>query len=120
MYISIWNKYLPVLKIILKRALTSDQVLKLNATDFERAGVPKKANIKFNIESSHGKFLNAIKNPPAAKDFSSVIFQDAAIKELFMQNDFSISLSSKYDLTVKLLVSRAEKVLETEPASANS
>ena len=36
MYTQIWNKYLPIIRILLKRSTGSDQTLNLNATDFER------------------------------------------------------------------------------------
>ncbi len=112
MYTSIWNKYLPVLKIILKRAVTSDQVLKLDATDFERAGLIRKTNTKFNIQSAGGKFPGSIKFDPAAKDFVSILLQDASAKDTLQQNDFSFILTSKYELTIRLVPKKEDAVTE--------
>lgn len=103
MYISTWNKYLPVIKIILKRALLSDQVLKLNASDFERAANSRKTNIRFSIESSNGKFPNVSKYPPVAKDLVSILMQDAVVKELLLQNNFAMALTTKYELSFRLV-----------------
>ena len=38
MYNHIWKKYLPIIKILLKKSVAEEQVLALNRVDFERAG----------------------------------------------------------------------------------
>ena len=114
MYISIWNKYLPVIKILLKKAFVSTQVLKLNISDFERAGVSRKTNTRFAIQSNHGKFTNTIKYPAAAKDLVSVLMQDAVVKELLLQNDFLFTLSTKYELSLQNVPKLEPKERENE------
>jgi len=42
MYTNIWTKYLPIIRIVMKRSLTAEQTLVLNAPDFERAGMKRK------------------------------------------------------------------------------
>ena len=43
MYTQIWSKYLPIIKILLKRSANGNQTLELNRIDFERAGTGRKA-----------------------------------------------------------------------------
>ena len=50
MYNHIWKKYLPIIKILLKKSISEDQILDLNRIDFERAGTGRKAGYKFKIE----------------------------------------------------------------------
>ena len=40
MYTHIWKKYLPIIRILLKKSITESQVLDLNRIDFERASSP--------------------------------------------------------------------------------
>jgi hypothetical protein len=37
-YLTTWRKYIPVIRLHLKRSLVEEQSFKLNITDFESAG----------------------------------------------------------------------------------
>ena len=60
MYAQIWTKYLPIIRILLKRTKQDNQVLDLNRIDFERMGTGRKAGYKFTIEFKNGKVANLI------------------------------------------------------------
>ena len=45
MYNHIWKKYLPIIKILMKKSSGEDQVLDLNRVDFERAGPAERRGI---------------------------------------------------------------------------
>ncbi len=121
MYTNVWNKYLPIIKILLKRAKNGDQVLDLNFSDFERAGIGRKAGYKFNIEFSKGKVHNVIINLPLASNLSSLLLQDAMVKELFMNNDYHISMNTKFQLGIKQIpINNSEDAHEHEAEIAES
>jgi hypothetical protein len=101
MYTHIWNKYLPIIKILLKRSATADQTLSLNRIDFERAGSGRKAGYKFNIDFSNGKVSNVISGSPLASDLASVLLQDEVARNLFRENEYQISLNTKFQLFIK-------------------
>ncbi|MFN2437633.1 MAG: hypothetical protein ABR503_00430 [Chitinophagaceae bacterium] len=101
MYTNVWNKYLPVIKILLKNSKNRDQVLDLNFSDFERAGIGRKSGYKFNIEFSKGKVHNVLINSPLASNLSNLLLQDAVVKELFMNNDYQVSMNTKFQLAIK-------------------
>jgi hypothetical protein len=103
MYTQIWNKYIPVIRILLKRTAQGDQVLSLNRIDFERAGSARKAGYKFSIEFSKGKVSNVISNIPLAPELAQAMLEDAVIKDLLLANDFIVSLNTKFQLTMKNL-----------------
>lgn len=101
MYTHIWLKYLPIIKILMKRAATGDQTLDLNRIDFERAGTGRKAGYKFTIELTNGRVANVISNSPLAPDLATVILQDDAIKTLLANNNFQVSLNTRFQLSIK-------------------
>lgn len=116
MYTSIWNKYLPIIRILIKRSATADQTLELNLRDFERAGLIKKSGNKFEIFFSNGRADNILFSD-LAKCLASTLVQDATIKDLFLRNDYHIAMSTKYQLSIRLtrvgeLVESVEEVDE--------
>ncbi len=101
MYVAIWNKYLPIIRILIKRSLTAEQALDLNRIDFERAGSGRKAGYKFNIEFRNGRVANIISNIPLAADLASAMLDDAATKAILTGNEYHISLNTKFQLSIK-------------------
>ena len=47
MFLQTWNRYLPVIKILLKRSVNAEQTLDMNSSDFQRASGGKK--IKYTL-----------------------------------------------------------------------
>lgn len=101
MYTQVWNKYLPIIRILLKKAATKEQTLDMNRIDFERAGSGRKAGYKFIIEFKNGRVDNVISASPLAKDLAMILLQDETIKELFNKNEYQISLNTKFQLHIK-------------------
>lgn len=101
MYNHIWKKYLPIIKILLKKSNTEDQVLDLNRIDFERAGTGRKAGYKFTIEFTDGKVGNVISGSDLAVHLAQVILEDDAAKEILAENNYTISLNTKFQLAIK-------------------
>lgn len=113
MYTQTWNKYLPVIRILLKKAITKDQTVQLNTSDFQKAAVVRKTGHKFTIGFSNGKVNNLIGLPDIAKDLSSILLFDPAAKELLRQNEYKISFDAKCQLLL-----RKVSVLSPEPEVA--
>jgi hypothetical protein len=107
MYTQIWGKYVPVIRILLKRTQQGDQVLDLNRIDFERAGSARKAGYKFSIEFNNGKVSNVISGIPLAADLATAMQDDPAIKALLQANNYTVSLNTKFQLTLKFVASPA-------------
>ena len=97
MYTNVWAKYLPIIRIVLKRSLVAEQILALNVPDFERAGMTRKSGYKFLIKFKNGKLGNVIVDFPLAY----TLLEDKAISELIAANEFHISLNPKFELTIK-------------------
>jgi hypothetical protein len=101
MYTNVWSKYLPIIRIVMKRSLVAEQVLALNAPDFERAGMKRKSGYKFSFGLKNGKLKNVIIDLPLASSLAAVLLEDKAVSELVQSNEFYISLSPKYELTIR-------------------
>jgi hypothetical protein len=108
MYTQIWSKYLPIIKILLKRTLNGDQVLDLNRIDFERAGSGRKAGYKFSIEFTKGRVANIISGSALASDLAFVMLDDANIKALLLANHYVVSLNTKFQLSLKNVTPKEE------------
>ena len=102
MYSHIWKKYLPVVRILMKKSVTEDeQVLELNRIDFERAGTGRKAGYKFQIHFTGGKVGNVISGSALAMHLAQVIVEDDAAQQILNEYNFEVSLNTKFQLTIK-------------------
>ena len=110
MYTNVWNKYLPIIRILLKKSAAADQTLDLNLPDFERAGIARKSGYKFNIVFSKGRVDNVIISSPLASNLAQVLLGDPVIKELFMKNDYHVGMNTKFQMSFKCIANVEEPV----------
>jgi hypothetical protein len=116
MYTSTWNKYLPVIRILLKKAVASAQVLNLNTPDFEKVNGSKKT-FKFCIRFVNGKAENIIGLPLIAKELSDALLADPVVQEQFSRQDFQVALNTKYQLSITAVEAEAVPAT-TQPEEA--
>lgn len=116
MYTQVWSKYVPVIKILLKRSLNGNQVLNLNATDFERAGAARKSGYKFQIQFHNGRVNNIISASPLASELASLLLQESTVKDLLSQHDYHISMNPKFQLDIKHIPKENEEHHEVADA----
>ncbi|HEV8287364.1 MAG TPA: hypothetical protein VGQ09_23820 [Chitinophagaceae bacterium] len=115
MFIPTWNKYLPVIKILLKRSINAEQTLDMNRTDFQRAAGGKKVKFTFSIALTKGR-VNGIETPsPLAKDLITVLQQDDTTHKLLRQYEFELSMNGDFQLHIKNSTPPLEE--ESEPAT---
>lgn len=100
MQTNVWLKYVPIIRILLKKAKNGDQTLPLNVSDFERAGIARKSGYKFEIKFSKGRVDNVIIDSPLASVLAQSLLADPAVKELFLQNDYTLNLNTKFVLSI--------------------
>jgi hypothetical protein len=117
MYTQIWIKYLPIIRILMKKSITGEQTFSMNLIDFERAGVARKSGYKFLIHLSNGRVDNVISSSELAKDLASTLLQDEVVKELCTRNDYHITMNSKYQLGIKFVArEQSEEEVAVEEA----
>lgn len=108
MYTHIWNKYLSVIRILLKRAVNEDQSLQLNASDFEKTGPQKKTGFNFTLKLYKGRVDNLTGLTAPAKELLGVLLQDGQIVKVLEQGEYHLSMTNKYVMGIKLLAGEKE------------
>ena len=100
MYTTLWEKYLPVIRILLKKSLKEEQVFLMNTPDFDRVGLKRKTALRFSLKLKNGRPVNVIVDFPLASSLASVLQSDAAIQDLLSGGEFHFNLNTKYELTI--------------------
>lgn len=113
MYVHVWNKYLPIIKILMKKTPAGTQTLDLNRIDFERAGSGRKAGYKFTIELIKGRVSNIISGSALASDLAMVLLSDPGSKDILANMDVAITLNTKFQL---ILVNKGVTEAKAKPA----
>jgi hypothetical protein len=111
MYTYIWNKYLPVIRILLKKSAAGEQLLTLNREDFERAGTGRKAGYKFTIVYTDGKVGNVISGSELATHLAAAMLEDEPTKAVLRTGQFEVILNTKFQLTIKNTTPQPEPVV---------
>jgi len=101
MFTQVWNKYLPIIKILMKRSTNGDQTLDMNRTDFERAAGGRKAKFTFTISLEKGRIQNITNPPPLAKELAIILQEDDMTRQLVRKHDFEFSMNTSFQLTIK-------------------
>jgi propanediol dehydratase large subunit len=111
MYLQTWNKYLPVIRILLKRSVSGPQQMALSRIDFEAGGSrTRKLACSFNIQLERGRLV-ALSQSITVKNLLEVLQQDDAVAQLMRQNMYEINLTSSFQLTITNIT----PVVEAEP-----
>ena len=111
MYRNVWSRYSPIIRIVMKRALIAEQVLSLNAPDFERSGT-RKSGYKFSFSLKGGKLQNVIVDLPLASSLAAVLLEDKVVSELASTNKFHFALNPKYQLSIRHIPQPEGPVME--------
>ena len=108
MYTHAWNKYLPVIRILLKRSVREEQSLPLSVPDFDKTGSQKKVGFTFTLAFKNGRIDNLAGLSPVAKELHSVLLEDTAIRGLLGKGEYHFSLNSKLLLGIKQVTNEPE------------
>jgi hypothetical protein len=100
-YLTTWKRYIPVIRLHLKRSLTAEQSFKLNITDFESAGDRGKSGYMFSITIENGKVTNNISGSPVARDLFEALKGDDAIKAMLQDKSIKISIGKSFLFSIK-------------------
>jgi hypothetical protein len=100
-YLQTWKKYLPVIRLHLKRSFTEEQSFKLNITDFESAGDRGKSGYTFSLQMENGKVTNNISGSAVARDLFEAFKSDDTIKAMLLDKSIKISVGKSFVLSIK-------------------
>jgi hypothetical protein len=99
-FLNLWAKYLPVIRILLKRSVNEEQQLSLDKMELNSVDNRKNATYSFNLEILKGKVQNNIGGAAIGKDLFKVLSNDVMVND-FM-NDKTIILRMGKDFKLKL------------------
>ncbi len=100
MYNHTWKKYLPVIRLLLKKSNQEDQQMTLNRTDFERNSKMRKPVCSFNVEIIKGR-LDRVNTDVQVKSLMSVFTEDSATMGILRQGHYAIHLNSDFQLSIR-------------------
>jgi hypothetical protein len=120
MFSQLWNKYLPIIRILMKRSLTANQTLDMNRTDFERASGGRKAKLTFTVALHKGRIQNVVNPPPVAKELATILQEDEVTRQIVRQQDFEISMNTSYQLLIKNVSARADEAEKNDDTSSST
>jgi len=100
LYISVWNKYVPIIRILLKRSAIAEQVLDMNRIDFERAGGIRKAGYKFTVNFINGKPKTILSATDLEQSLTAVLQQDEKVQQQMLESDYTFTLTTKFQLLI--------------------
>lgn len=102
MFTKTWEKYLPVIVLLMKRAENTEQVLDMNHTDFERAAGGKKVKFSFReICLKNGRIDSHEKLSILAADLLTLIQENEKAKWLSTGQSFEFSMNTNFQLKIK-------------------
>jgi hypothetical protein len=123
-YITLWNKYLSVIRILLKKSASEEQTLMFNRIDFERIAGIRKSGYKFTVNFIDGRPDALFSGNDLVQTFITVLQTDEFIGKCLSQNNYTFVFTTKYQLSIKkngatkqaesALLS--EEILTAEPA----
>ena len=100
-FAGVWSKYLPAIRILVKKAVLTEQVLGMNRTDFERAVGIRKAGYRFSVNFINGKPDALFNGNDIVQAFIGVLQEDTVTRELLAENDYTFSFGGKYQIQIK-------------------
>lgn len=118
MYTYTWKKYLPVIRILLKKSVDAEQTVNLNRIDFERTTKLRKPVVTFNVDVVKGRLNPIVKSVPA-RDLIEILQEDETTRSLMRPQQYNIALNGDFVLTIKNITPPEEPVEVGEEEESN-
>jgi len=95
----LWTKYLPAIRILLKKAVTEKQQITLSKMELQSIDNRKNVNFSFDLEISNGKVENSMLVPQMGKDLFSVLNGDQIVRKFMLDKKINIHMTRASLLT---------------------
>ena len=100
-FLVLWTKYLPVIRILLKRSIAEEQQVALDKMELNSVDNRKNANYSFDLEILKGKVQNNIGGKGIGKDLFKVLSNDSIVNEFMNDKIIIIQMGKNFQLTLK-------------------
>ena len=118
MYTYTWKKYLPVIRILLKKSVDAEQTVNLNRIDFERPTKLRKPVVTVNVDVIKGRLNPIVKSVPA-RDLIEILQEDETTRSLMRPQQYNVALNGDFVLTIKNITPPEEPVEVGEEEESN-
>ena len=95
-----WVKYIPIIRILLKRSLKEGQMLELNSIDFIRAAGGRKVKFDFSFSLLNGRFENMQLPTPIGRSLFDALEDDTVSRQFLKSNHLQFSMNKNFQLTI--------------------
>ena len=92
-FLSLWTKYLPAIRILLKKAVNEEQQFTLSKIELQAVDNRKNVNFSFNLEISNGKVESGIGVAPMGKDLFNVLNGDLLVRQFMLDKKIMIQMT---------------------------
>jgi hypothetical protein len=118
MFSALWTKYLPILRIMLKKSITGEQQVSVGKLELSSVDNRKNANHTFTIEISKGKASNMVGSKVIAKDLVTVLNGDPLVRSFLADKLVHISMGKNSQLLLRTdLLAEQEASVHSDEAS---
>ena len=100
-FLALWTKYLPVIRILLKKSVNEEQQVALGKMELQSVDNRKNANYSFNLEILKGKLENRIGGSPIGKDLFNVLITDSNVISFMSDKMITIKMGKNSQLILK-------------------
>ncbi|RYY60789.1 MAG: hypothetical protein EOO05_08685 [Chitinophagaceae bacterium] len=116
MYTYTWRKYLPLIRLLLKKSATATQTVALNQTDFLKFSKSRKPALTFTIDIREGKY-SVLKLPSIAAELLEILMEDPASRTFIRAGQYNLTLAKNYQLVITNLAAVENTPAADEAAS---
>ena len=117
-YTQLWKKYLPVIRLLLKKTADTDQKLQIYKHEFASTGAKNKLGYIFNLEIVNGKAVNKSAAIAVSFDLLNVLNENTLTNEWLKGKNVKISVNKACELTmIYLNKPDASEAIVTEVAA---
>ena len=106
-YVSLWNKYRPVILQLMVGASEGPQEYKFFDHEFKALNPVERKGYAFNFQAYQSRSLTNIKTSASAQDLLHVLANSKKASELMDANTYEFTLNKQFIFTVKIIPSEA-------------
>jgi|ERR1700748_2457421 hypothetical protein len=113
-FLALWTKYLPIIRILLKKSVAEDQQLSLGKMELQSIDNRKNVNFSFSLNISNGKVENRIGVAPIGKDLFDVLNKDPIVTSFLSDKNVSFQMTRASIMTLKSSQAAEKTVAESD------
>lgn len=99
--VALWTKYLPAMRILLKKAMNEQQQLALSKLELQAVDNRKNVNFSFDLEISNGKVASTLGISSMGKDLFNVLNGDLHVRDFMVDKKIMIQMNRSSLLTFR-------------------